>query len=191
MSFARRCLNSEFKAWLEEEVYISDGIQHMPRKYLLLEFVEAIQSFLKKEKYTFRSTESEMVLDWARFLFKMQRGLLSKMTYAKNPEAAPEDYDMYCYLYDSQRWAGFLRAWKSVDDYSTSSKGEMALQFAPLFAWFHVNIMTSGPTQKVDEMMGIGESDEETPGPKKQKPRSDDPYLADQANAVNKMNRWD
>ncbi len=113
------------------------------------------------------------------------------MTFAKNPDAAPEDFDMYCYLYDNDRWAPFLKVWRSVDDYSVCSTGTKVLELAPLFAWFHVNIMTSGPTQKVDDMMGISDSDEENGATKKQKPKSDDPYITDMANAVSKQNRWD
>lgn len=186
-------MESQFNAWLEEEVYTSQGIDHVPRKYLIWEFTGDLQEFLQSEGYQFRSNEKEIAQDWARFLFWAQKGLTNRQCYSKNPDASPEDCDMYYYLFDNERWDGFLSKWKDVDDFTKDRNCEVALHTVPVFIWFHVNIMTSDPTQKVDDMMGISDNDEDGSSQKRKfrGRRPYDPYLEDQANAINKQNRWD
>lgn len=190
-SFTQRRLETEFKAWLDEEVYISKGIEHCPRKYVILEMIYELREFLQKEGYNFRTVEKDMAQDWARFLFRSQKGLLNGHKHARNPNETPEDYDMYYHLYDDDRWKPFLAKWKDNDDFCLNREGEMALLTLPEFGWFHVNISTSEPTARVDEMMAASDSEEDGAA-KKRKPRtSADPYLEDLANAVSKQNRWD
>jgi hypothetical protein len=190
LTFAQRRLQSDFKAWLDQEIYISKGFSHCPRKYMILDIINDISVFVKKEGYTFRTTEKEMAQDLARFLFRSQRGLLKGHKHARNPDETPEDYDMYCHLYDYSRWKPFLDSWQHADDFCQNREGELALATLPEFVWFHINIRTSTPTQKVDEMYAQSDSEDDSKSIKR-KAKYVDPYLEDQANNVSKQNRWD
>lgn len=188
MSYNRRVLDSAFKKWLEEPVYTSYGIHQTPRKYAFLMFCEDLRTFLKQEGYVFYAKDSEMAIDLARYIFRMQRNLLAGHKINSNPDHTPEDFDMYCHLYDTRRWEWFLDAWKDMDDFSRNSNAVKIMSILPLFAWQFVDISASGPTRIVDEMNEESDSDgEERPRVRKDR----DPYLDDQANAANKYNRWD
>jgi hypothetical protein len=191
MNFQKRLIQTRFDNWLNESVYSGPGISTAPRQTVLYQFTLDLIDFHKKFGYSITRRPVDVARDLVRFIFKTKLVSCSKIKFNKNNEERPEDYDMYCYLFDTDRWAGFLNEWKSADDFSICLNGEKALQAAPLFAWFHVNIMTSGPTQKVDDIMRTGESDDETGYVRKPKAKSDDPYITDLANAVNKQNRWD
>jgi hypothetical protein len=186
MSYLRRVLNTKFSNWLDEEIYISKGLEHAPRKYVLWQFIEDLRSFVKSEGYEFRGRENEMVLTWARYIFRMKNHLRKNITLKRNPDERPEDYDWYCHKFDYENTTSFINQWKDCDDFEGDGK---LISDAFMLAWYFVDINASSETQKVDEM--IGDSDAEEDFPRRRDAKSSDPYLEDQANAASKYNRWD
>jgi hypothetical protein len=192
LSFNRRRLQSEFHTWLSEDVYVSLGTEHAPRNIVLYWFIQDLRAMLGREGYNFRSSDKEMAQDWARYLFRAQRGLVRKDSLSKNPDGEKEDYEMYCHLLDDSKWKMFFDSWIQMDDFSLSRNGTNALFTSPQFAWFHIDINSSGPTQEVDDMLATSDSDGEgNGGSRKKRGPATDPYLADQANLAMKQNRWD
>jgi hypothetical protein len=192
MSINARRLESEFSKWLEEEIYVSTGIQHYPRKRVILMFIHDLMEMIKQEGYKFRCEEKEMAMSWARYLFRLQRGLMSSCKLADNPDARPEDYYMYVYIFDEPRCRSFTNTWKDGDDFYNDRNGHVALQTAFYLAWYYVDINTSSKTSKVDEMLATSDSEgDERPKIRRRRGQLSDAYLDDQANAASKYNRWD
>lgn len=191
ISFPRRCLESEFARWLKEPIYTSYGIDVAPRQHTLWMLIEDIRDFLGKEGYVFRENEKTMTLTWARYLFRLQKNLLSKTQFQGNPDDSIEDFDMYCHLFDQDRWTQFLSNWKWCDDFARNHRGSLALEMIPLFAWHFVDISTSGPTRIVDEMNEDSDSDADEKHTRRKPKSAYDPYYEDQSNATSKFNRWD
>lgn len=189
MSYNRRVLNTTFQNWLNEEIYTSKGLTHAPRKYVLWSFIEDLCTYIKSEGYSFGVPEKEIVQAWARYLFQ-QRNMRKQLAFKRNPDERPEDYDWYCHKFDFENVSPFVNEWTGCDDFPEDTT---ILFDAFMFAWYFIDINSSSETQKVDELIGDMESDEETTGQKqvvKKKPNGD-PYLEDQANAASKYNRWD
>jgi hypothetical protein len=131
-----------------------------------------------------------MAKNWARFLFLTQTEVGFKGHFAKNPLGRPEDYTMYCDLFDSESREAFEEMLCKIQDFDTSTyKGCRALASVFPFAWYHIDINNSSTTEIVDDMLEGSESEEE---PERSRVRKQtDPYLVDQANAASKYNRWD
>jgi hypothetical protein len=190
MSFNRRVLNTKFAEWIEEETYISKGVQYAPRKYVIYQFIQELCQYVGSMGYVFRASEKEMAQAWARYLFRAQNNLLKGMVIQQNPEDTPEDYDWFCHIFDYDGMEPFINKWKYSDDYNKEYNWVNCLYDAFLFAWYYVDIKASSATKNVDDIFAESESEEE--GKKGRLVRkTKDPYLDDQANMASKFNRWD
>lgn len=193
ISFNQRVLESKFSKWIEEEIYLSTGIQHGPRKYVILDFIHDLCELVKAHGYCFRASEKEMAQEWARYLFRCQYDLMKNRHVQANPQETPEDYDWFCNRFDYTVTEPFIRKWCEADDYTGSYAKQEALNNTFLFAWFFIDINASSQTAKVDEMMATSESEDDGKNKNRRgnKSKGNDPYLDDQANASSKYNRWD
>lgn len=188
-NFQKRVQQSEFQAWLREHIYF-EGNSHAPRSQVLLTFIRDLRSFISSRGYVFRLDEIDMAKQWARYLFLHQRGLLNKGYILKNLNGRPEDYTFYCDTFDSENREAFEEMLLKIQDFDSSTyKGCKALAVVFPFAWYYVDINNSSATEIVDEMVDSIDSEEDMERPKRRNPS--DPYLADQANAWLKYNRWD
>lgn len=189
-NYTRRVLETEFREWLEEQVYISKGLEYAPRKYVIHWFIEDLCEFITSQGYTFRPQTKEIAQDWARLLFRTHASMkVEKLPL--NPEHSFEDYDWYFHRFDYEVTEPFLKTWSYTDDYTRNRESENLLSSAFHFAWAYINIKASSETQKVDEMMDISDSDEDGSMRVRRSRKPGDPYLEDQANAASKYNRWD
>lgn len=191
-SYNRRMLDSKFGEWLEEDVYISKGIQYAPRKYVVIQFIDELMDFVKSKGYVFRVPLKEIAQDWARMLFRCQNNLMKNKHIRANPDHSSEDYDFYSHAFDIQETEAFREKWLNTDDYVMNHACRSLMFWAFDFAWYYVNIRASKATEVVDQIFEASESDEE--GKKTRATRThrvNDPYLEDQANAASKYNRWD
>jgi hypothetical protein len=189
-NYTRRVIESQFREWLEEEVYISKGLEYAPRKYAIYWFIEDLCDFIKAHGYTFRDQVKEIAQDWARFLFRAHNRL-NVGNPERNPDHSFEDYDWYFHRFDYPTTESFLKVWNDSDDYTKNTPSELLLANAFHFAWSYINIKASSETQKVDEMLEVSDSDEEGQKRRRTGRNPADPYLEDQANAASKYNRWD
>lgn len=191
-SYNRRVLDSKFGEWLEEDVYISKGVQYAPRKYVVVQFIDELMDFIESKGYVFRVPPKEIAQDWARYLFRSQNNLMKKKDLQNNPDYTREDFEWYIHAFDAQATENFLNKWLDTDDYTMNQACRTLLLSAFHFAWYYVNIGASKATEIVDQIFEGSESDEE--GKKTRSTRNgrvNDPYLEDLANAASKYNRWD
>ena len=192
-NYNHRVLNTKFSKWLEEDVYISKGLEYAPRKYAMYWFIQDLREFVKSEGYVFRIDQTDMAHAWARYIFRVQYGLMKGKKLQANPDDTTEDYDWFCHNFDSVAIEPFVDTWKHADDYIVNRDSELALFNVFQFAWYYINIKASSATRKVDEMYDGNDSDEDGKprgrSTRNGKPR--DPYLDDMANAASKYNRWD
>ncbi len=189
-NYNRRVLESKFRAWLEENVYISKGLEYAPRKYVIHWFIEDLCDYIKSYGYTISVQTKDMAQDWARLLFRTHNNMkLEKLPL--NPEHTYEEYDWYFHRCDYQATEPFLKTWSFTDDYTRTRASESLLASAFHFAWAYINIKASSETLKVDEMLDYSDSDEDGSQRVRRTRNPGDPYLEDQANAASKYNRWD
>lgn len=191
MSYNRRVMNTQFVNWLEEEIYTSKGLAHAPRKNVIWEFIEDLRSYIESGGYVFGVPVKELAQAWARYLFRVQHNLRKNLVFQRNPDERPEDYDWFCHKFDYENTGGFVNNWAGCDDFSENPS---IINDAIMLAWYFVDINASSETQKVDELIGEADSEDEATNTHrrqvKKKPNGD-PYLEDQANAASKYNRWD
>lgn len=187
MSHSRRALESKFQTWLNQEVYVSSGVQQLARREAIAEFTADLRAFAESKGYAFRETEQRMANDWARSLFQFQLGALKNRRLSENPDGRPEDYDMFCYIFDYETWEPFLLAWQDGDDFIRNPYGQEALDAVYAFLWYHIDINASSVTKTIDDMLELSDSE----GDENRARRIVDPYLVDQNSSVSKYNRWD
>lgn len=191
MSYTHRVLNTRFTNWLEDEIYISKGLVHAPRKYVIMSFVEDLRTYIESGGYAFSVAVKEMSQEWARYLFRIQHNMRKNLTFQRNPDERAEDYDWFSHKFDYENTMPFVNHWVGCDDFGNNPS---ILQDAFMFAWYFVDINASSETRKVDELIGDSESEEDASNPQRRiakKNANGDPYLEDQANATSKYNRWD
>lgn len=188
-SYQNRIQQSAFENWLAEHIYY-DGMDYALRSNVILNYIRDLRGFISSKGYSFRTDEVTMAKAWARFLFLHQTLPSAKRQFAKNPLARPEDYTMFCDLFDSQDREPFEEMLVRIQDFDPSTfQGCKAIAAVFPFAWYYIDINNSSATEMVDEMLEGSDSEEDTDRFKKRAPS--DPYLADQANAASKYNRWD
>ena len=184
-----RLQQSAFENWLAQQIYY-DGIEYAPRSNVILNFIRDLRRFISSKGYSFRADEVTMAKEWARFLFFHQTLPNPKRHITKNPSGRPEDYTMFCDLFDSEDREPFEEMLVQNQDFDPSTfQGCKALAAVFPFAWYYIDIDNSSATGIVDEMIDTSESEEDSDRPKMKK--HSDPYLVDQANATSKYNRWD
>lgn len=188
-SYQNRIQQSAFENWLKEHIYY-DGMEYAPRSNVILTFTRDLRRFISSKGYSFRTDEVSMAKEWARFLFLHQTLSNPKRRFAKNPFARPEDYTMFCDIFDSEDREPFEEMLIRNQDFDPSTfEGCKAIAAVFPFAWYYIDINNSSVTEMVDEMLEGSDSEEEFDRPKARVPS--DPYLVDQANAASKYNRWD
>lgn len=188
-SYQNRIQQTAFENWLAQHIYY-DGIECAPRSNVILTFIRDLRTFITSKGYSFRTDEVSMAKEWARFLFLHQTLPTPKRHITKNPFARPEDYTMFCDLFDSEDREPFEEMLVRNQDFDPSTfQGCKAIAAVFPFAWYYIDINNSSVTEMVDEMVESSDSEEDSDKPKKRVPS--DPYLVDQANATSKYNRWD
>jgi len=188
-SYQTRIQQSAFENWLAKQIYY-DGIDYAPRSNVILTFIRDLRRFISSKGYSFRADEMTMAKEWARYLFLHQTQPSPKRYITKNPFARPEDYTMFCDLFDSENREPFEDMLVRNEDFDSSTfNGCKAIAAVFPFAWYYIDIDNSSATGIVDEMVEPSDSEEDTERPKARV--HSDPYLVDQANAASKYNRWD
>ncbi len=189
-AYQNRVQQTAFENWLEQTIYY-DGIDYARRSNVILNYIRDLRTFIGSKGYTFRTDEVSMAKAWARFLFLHQTRMIRKGQFAKNPLGRPEDYTMFCDLFDSEDREPFEEILIRIQDFDPSTyKGCTALAAVFPFAWHYIDVNNSSATEMVDDMLEGSDSEEDG----EQRPRvrtQADPYLVDQANAASKYNRWD
>lgn len=189
LSFARRVRQSKFSAWLREEIYV-DGLVTSLRQDAILNTIRQLRRFIQQNGYVFRTDDTTMAKDWAKFLFLLTESPDRKKVYLDNPDSRREDHDYFLHVINYETWAPFEEWLQRNQDYQPDIRsGRYALHSMIPFAWYYIDINNSSNTQIVDEMVEPSDSEEEDQPVKKRV--LVDPYLADQANSASKFNRWD
>lgn len=189
LNFHKRIQQTKFEAWLRTSIYY-DGMLYAPRSQVILTFIRDLREFVSSRGYSFRIDDVGMAKQWARYLFLHQTAVLNKGWRIKTLNGRPEDYMLFCDYFDSENREAFEEMLRKIQDFDPSTCiGCKALAVVFPFAWYYIDVNNSSATEIVDEMVDPLESDEDAERPRRRNPS--DPYLADQANASLKYNRWD
>jgi hypothetical protein len=189
-NFQNRIQQTNFRSWLAEQIYY-DGMCYASRSQVILTFIRDLRNFISSKGYSFRADDIQMARAWARYLFLYQtRSTMKGLQFTKNFLGRPEDYTMYCDIFDSEKREPFEEMLVQIQDFDSSTyKGSQAIAAVFPFAWHYIDISNSSATEIVDDMLDGSDSEGEY---EKFKPRvRKDPYLVDLANAASKYNRWD
>ena len=188
-NFQKRIQQTKFEAWLRSNIYY-DGMLYAPRSQVILTFIRDLRAFVSSRGYSFQIDDVGMAKQWARYLFLHQTGVLDKGWRTKTLNGRPEDYMLFCDYFDSENREAFEEMLRKIEDFDPSTYiGCKALAVVFPFAWHYIDVNNSSATEIVDDMVDPLESDEDAERPRRRNPS--DPYLADQANASLKYNRWD
>lgn len=191
-SFNQRVQQTKFENWLHTRIYISKGCETNIRQDAIMDFIDDLRDFVQSKGYAFRQDRITIAKDWARFMFLIQEKSYRFAHFKDNENAIPEDYQLFNDTFTYEVSKSFLELYEDMEDYTIDSlSGPRILSSVFPFIWYYIDINNSKATRKVDSMMSDSDSDGGNENNTFGRKRNDDPYLADQANASSKFNRWD
>ena len=174
----------KFTRWLNSDVYLNHGIEHVKRRLFLRRLIETIQTNMTKEGYSFRLGTNELAHSFFRLVFYTHEK--KGYTIPENEEGYYEDFDWYSHVLGDEWWDNQWSRWESLGDFYENPLFSAKIRgVLPLFMWTFVNIANSRATSMGDD------SEVEEEG--FQRKKEIDPYVLDQMNrsGTTKAGRWE
>jgi hypothetical protein len=174
-----------FTHWLNSDVYLNHGTDHVKRHYFLRKLIDTILINMKKEGYSFCLAPNELVHSFFRLVFYTHEK--RRYTIPQNEQAYPEDYDWYLHVLGDEWWDSQWERWEQLGDFFENPLFSAKIRgVLPLFMWTFVDIANSRATS-----MGDDSETEEDGG--FQKKKHIDPYVLDQMSrsGTTKAGRWE
>lgn len=188
MTFPERVLQTKFNDWLNTPIYTSKGFQVEKRDIAILDFIDDLLEFIQYKGYAFRENRLKIAKDWARFVFLIQQKSFRKIQFQLNPDAIANDFDIFNDTFTYEVVESFLEKYQFSEVFAPDSLyGPRIVASVFPFIWYYVDVNRS----KTIRNMETDSDSDNNEFDYRNKKRSDDPYLADQANSSSKFNRWD
>ena len=173
----------KFTHWLNSDVYLNHGTDHVKRHYFLRRHIDTIQINMKKEGYSFCLAPNELAHSFFRLVFYTHEK--KRYTIPQNEQAYHEDFDWYLHVLGDEWWDNQWERWDQLGDFFENSLFSAKIRgVLPLFMLTFVDITNSRATSMGDD------SEHEDEG--YQRKKEIDPYVLDQMNrnGTTKAGRW-
>jgi hypothetical protein len=164
----------EWAYWINEPVYLDDGVMNIAkRKHAIAQFVqEGLLPFLHRAGYRVCLQEKELIVVLLRLLFALHKGKQIAPIEVEG-DYMMEQYDLYCYVLDTETWMQFWKGWGTLQDFSEGRPG-YKLQFTLAdFVWSWLDFESSSRAFALYEELEEEQYQEEMAKGK------EDPYLQD------------
>jgi hypothetical protein len=180
-SYYSRVLQTKFTTWLNEPVWVDQGLYKKRRQQMFYEFIWHLVGFMKANRYICYANEEEIAHDFVRLCFSVHTQRPYK--YIVNGDA--EDRTQFHDVFTSEKGEEFWNQWDDFDEFSLDTKlGSYVRSHLFVYMWQFVDISALSMTLRTDD-----ESDHEEP--KFNARGRVDPYLLDQAHTTSKYGRWE
>lgn len=175
----------KFTHWLNSDVYLNYGTDHVKRHYFLRRLINTILVSMTRQGYSFCLGPNELVHSFFRLVFYTHEK--KRYTIPQNEDAYPEDFDWYSHVLGDEWWDGQWERWDQLGDFFENPLFSAKIRgVLPLFMWTFVDIANSRATS-----MGDDSETEDDGG--FQKKKHIDPYVLDQMSrsGTTKAGRWE
>ena len=175
----------KFTHWLNSDIYLNYGTDHVKRHYFLRRLINTILTNMSRQGYSFCLGPNELVNSFFRLVFYTYEK--RKYIIPQNEEAYPEDFDWYSHVLGDEWWDGQWERWDQLGDFFENPLFSAKIRgVLPLFMWTFVDIANSRATSMGDD------SETEDDGGFQRK-KQIDPYVLDQMNrsGTTKAGRWE
>lgn len=180
-SYYSRRLQTEFNAWLNEPIWVDQGLCKKRRQQMFYEFICHLVGFMKANRYICYANEKEIAHDFVRLCFTVHKQRSYK--YIVNGDA--EDRTQFHDIFTTEKGEEFWYHWDDFDEFSfDTTLGRYVRTHLFIYMWQFIDISMLSMTLRTDE-----DSDHEEP--KFNARGRVDPYLLDQAHTTSKYGRWD
>ncbi len=174
---------SDYWNFTKKSIYIDKGIQTEIRWIAYLEFVEkGLLPMAKHFGYHLNGKPIQIVDNLCRLTYSLSKDAYASVRFIPDPDGTVEDYEYFCFLFNTDIWDSFWRQWSSLYDFSDDCPfGSKVRYKMHNFLWSFVNIQLSSVTQQVDDDISETELDQIDQEQLKTKKEAEDEYYSHQS----------
>lgn len=178
-------MTSLWNYWINEPVFLDKGVSNIEKRKVAIYLfcTEGLIPFLLEKGFQFRYSKEQLTHIVLTLLFQIQRGKKIKVT--KMDENPPEEvYQMYCDIFDFERWETFWSKWGNLQDFEEGKPGFFLRYALSEFVWSWIDMDISPAVYKFIQELEDYDSSEDVPKGR------EDPYLQDTSKRDYQDRHW-
>jgi hypothetical protein len=171
--------------WLNEPIYLDNGVTNIVKRkdavYLFCK--EGLIPFIEQKGYRFYMDDTNLYYAMLRVLFALFRKK-KVMGHKVEDDYADEQYDFFCYHFDSLEWEHFWDKWGGFQDFQEDAFGHSLRYTLSELLWSWIDL---GSSPKAIRLRRELEQEEEYEEITKGK---EDPYLVETSKRDYQDRHW-